>query len=165
MFNIFKNLNRTELEGEGVCIDTFDYLGDSNQGTPEKTTRVVVGIHDNNSWESFKKTIQEMPIFLSNNDAAAKAQTATSNASVNSTNSLHNMLVQNLQTNSILPRLNYADSSSLSNLNFDHESFQHEIKLASKVLVFDFNTNIFSGIISHSFYFYTFYLLIPTTIR
>ena len=120
----------------------------SDEADKSISSRIVVGIHDSQAWDAVKKTIVEIPISASPvtkdseknpNQAAANAAAAAA-ASINH---IHNTLVHNIQTNAVIPRLKYVNSSLYA--NYDHANSQEHVKLCSKLIVFDFNYNMFSG--------------------
>lgn len=105
-------------------MDTFDY--DESQGERKIVTRVAVGIYQPASWDITKKALAE------------SALTTSFNPNVDSTGNLtHNSIVQCLQTNGILPRMQYSHLSSEP--DFVHTARSSLIKLASKVLLFEFS--------------------------
>lgn len=127
-----------DFEGEAICMDTFDY--DESQGERKIMTRVAVGVHLPSSWEITKKTLSESSLgasFNQNLDAAATTSNLT-----------HNSIVQGMQTNSVIARMQYSHLSSRP--DFVHPSLVDHIKLASKVLLFEFSYRFLNGI---SFFF------------
>jgi hypothetical protein len=122
----------------------------SDEADKSISSRVVVGIHDSQAWDAVKKTIVSVPVSASpvastkdiekNQNQAAANQAAAAAANMNH---IHNILVHNIQTNAVIPRLQYVNSSSFA--NYDHANSQEHVKLCSKLIVFDFNFNMFLG--------------------
>jgi len=116
-----------------VCIDTFDY--DETQGEKKVITRVAVGIHDPTNWEITRK-------MLSESWAGANSSANNVDATINLT---HNLIVQNLQTNPTISRMQYSHLSSKP--DFAELKNSNLYKLASKVLLFDFSYKLLNGIL------------------
>ena len=116
-------------------MDTFDFHTDPNATEESITTRVVIGIHDAILWDTVKKSVQEI-------NSAGDKQSSNANTTINS-NYNHNLLVQTVQTQSTISRLDYINTS----LKVDYycQNPQEKIKLGCKVLIFDFNFNILKG--------------------
>ncbi|CAF0746511.1 unnamed protein product [Brachionus calyciflorus] len=128
----FYILGYTEFDGEATCLDTFDYIHDDS--TKLISTRVAIGLYDNASWEVTKKQINDNPQSVINN---SDPKSAAYQQSLH----LHNALMPNVQTDSVITRLDYIDSSSTPNYDYINQEFK--VQLASKCLLFDINYSIF----------------------
>ena len=115
-------------------MDTFDFHTEPNASEEFITTRVAIGIHDINLWETIKKSVQEI------HSAGDKNP---NNNSVVSSHYNHNLLVQTVQTQSTISRFDYTNSTLKA--DFYCENPQENVKLCCKVIVFDFNFNILKG--------------------
>ena len=124
-----------EYEGEAICMDLFDFQTEASSSDESSsiTTRVVIGIHDSTLWDTIKKNVQE-----THNSPGSDKHTTAINSNYN-----HNLLVQTVQTQAVISRLAYV-SNSLSGDYYCHNP-DESVKLCCKVLVFDFNHNIFNG--------------------
>ena len=91
--------------------------------TDDLTTRCALGIHDASAWELIKKNSQDS---LPQNDSTA----ATSDL---------NLLVGNVQQQAIIPRLGFTNSEKSVNYSTNEDS----VKLACKLVVFDFSFKMF----------------------
>ena len=89
--------------------------------TDDLTTRCALGIHDASAWEMIKKNSQ---------DSMPQNDPATSDL---------NLLVGNVQQQAIISRLGFTNSEKTVNYSASEDS----VKLACKLVVFDFNFNMF----------------------
>ncbi len=106
-----------EFEGEPICLDLLDTL------TDDLTTRCALGIHDASAWEMIKKNLQDS---MPQNDSAA----ATSDL---------DLLAGNVQQQAIISRLGFTNSEKAVNYSASEDS----VKLACKLVVFDFSFKMF----------------------
>lgn len=122
-----------EYDGEMVCMDMFDSLMDDSKTI---STRVAVGLSDSATWDSTKKQLSENP------QSAINISDPKSQAYQQSLH-LHNILMQNVQTDLVVTRLDYIESSSTPNYDYINQEFK--LNLACKFLVFDFNFGLLQG--------------------
>ena len=114
-------------------MDMFDSIMDDSKTI---STRIVIGLSDMATWDSTKKLLLENP------QSAINFSDPKSQAYQQSLH-LHNTLMHNVQTELTITRLDYIESSSTP--NYDHINQQFDLKLACKILSFDFNFGIFQG--------------------
>ena len=115
-------------------MDCIDYLSNENL----IYTRIVLGIHDSATWENLiRKNVQEINI----NDTKAQHQAQSMNIQH------HNILVQSAQTETILSRFISSKDQNISKPDYNYLNNQEKVKLACKIITFEFNFSIFlSGI-------------------
>lgn len=107
----------------------IDYIEETS-GDKSVTTRCVVGLHDPSSWEATRKTLNDVS---TSNDPKASANVGASALN----------LLQTSQIHPVISRFDYVNSPLPPNYYYDNNS--NQVKLASKILVFDINFSIFSG--------------------
>ena len=108
-------------------MDTFDYQSEEPSAHKSIITRAIIGLHDANAWENSKKNAQDTPTSVSPTAANNMAQ---SNQSI---------LAQNVQTQACIPRLNCVTASIKP--DYFCQNLNEQVKLGSKVTVFDINLN------------------------
>lgn len=114
-------------------MDMFDSIMDDSK---TMSTRIVVGLSDLTTWNSTKKLLLENP------QSAINFSDPKSQAYQQSLH-LHNILMENVQTDLTITRLAYIEA--LSTPDYDHINQEFDLKLACKILSFDFNFGIFQG--------------------
>lgn len=115
-------------------MDTFDY--DESQGERKIMTRVAVGVHHAPNWDTTKKMLAE------------NALTASFNPNLGDTTGglTHNSIVQSMQTNALVDRMQYSHLSSQPDFVDDAPNANdNKVKLASKVLLFEFSYRFLDG--------------------
>ena len=109
-------------------MDTFDFQSEEPSSNKAIITRAIIGLHDVNAWENYKKNSQDSPT------------SASPIASNNMAQSNQSILAQNVQTQAKIPRLNYVTGSAKS--DYFSYNLNEQVKLGFKLLVFDINLNL-----------------------
>lgn len=153
-------------------MDSFDYVI-PNSSEKSISTRIVLGIHDPTVWENtIRKGLNEMTLEFNktaqkqqNQQQAGGENIAAGSATISNINvQHHNLVVQGAQTDSVIPR---PPNPGLTNINTQpdycnyyyqedtetsvpllpkspHQQRPAVMKLACKVVAFDFNFSIFA---------------------
>lgn len=122
-----------EFEGEAVCFDLFDTL------TSEITTKVAIGIYDNDNWEIIKKVIDDvLPNSESINIRSDKSEKGDSKQPDQSDQTI---LLNNTQMKTVVPRLDYRNTER--RVEYVETANQKSTKLACKVIFFEISLNMF----------------------